>query len=204
MQILRATRRNILAASRTVKAGGLVVYPTETVYGLGCNPFHTEAVKQIFKVKGLRKKPLPILASNIEYVEKIAHLSQEARRIAEQLWPGPLTLVVPKKPVLPDAVTSGIDSVGVRIPHHDVAIQLICLSSGLLVGTSANKTGREPPRTAYEAAEQLGEEVNLILDGGTTLLGAPSTIVDLTSDEPRILREGSVSLKEITDALTPR
>jgi L-threonylcarbamoyladenylate synthase len=204
MQILRATKRNILAASRIVKAGGLVVYPTETVYGLGCNPFHTEAVRQITKVKGLRKKPLPVLASDIEYVEKIAYLSKKARRIAEQLWPGPLTLVVPKKPILPNAVTSSLDSVGVRIPHHDVAIQLIRLSSGLLVGTSANKTGREPPRTAYDASEQLGEEVNLILDGGTTLLGAPSTILDLTSKKPKILREGSISLEEIADALTPR
>jgi len=197
MRILKATAENILAASKIVRRGGLVVYPTDTVYGLGCDPLNVEAVKRLFKAKGERKKPLPILVSDIEHVEKIAYLSERARRIAARFWPGPLTLVVPKKPALPDVVTCNLESVGVRVPRHDIALQLIHLSKGLLVGTSANKTGQKPPQTAYEAAEQLGKEVNVILDGGPTALGTPSTVVDLTSEKPKILREGPIRLEDI-------
>ncbi len=204
MRILRGTARNIRAASEIVRAGGLVVYPTDTVYGLGCDPFYVEAVKLVFKVKGLREKPLPILAVEVDRIEEIAYLSKSARRVAEKFWPGPLTMVIPKRQALPDAVTSGMESVAVRIPHHKVALQLIGLSGGLLVGTSANKTGREPPRTAYDAAEQLGEEVSLALDDGPAPLGVSSTIVDLTERRPRILREGHISLKDVLDAQKQR
>jgi len=197
MRILKATADNILAASKIVRRGGLIVYPTDTVYGLGCDPLNVEAVKRLFKAKGERKKPLPILASDVEHVEKIAHLSGRARKIAARFWPGPLTLVVPKKPALPDVVTCNLDSVGVRVPKHDIALQLMRLSKGLLVGTSANKTGQKPPQTAYEAAEQLGKEANVILDGGPTALGTPSTVVDLTSEKPKILREGPIRLEDI-------
>jgi len=197
MRVLKATADNILAASQIVRRGGLVIYPTDTVYGLGCDPLNIEAVKRVFKTKGERKKPLPILASDIEHVEKIAYLSERTKTIATRFWPGPLTLVVPKKPTLPDIVTCNEDSVGVRVPKHDIAIQLIRLSNGLLVGTSANKTGAKPPRTAYEAAEQLGEDVDMILDGGPTTVGKPSTVVDLTSEKPKILREGPISLEEV-------
>lgn len=193
-----------MAAQRIVKEGGLVVYPTDTVYGLGCNPFNVTAVKRVFGVKGERRKPLPILASSIDSVEKIAFLLQEAKKIAKWFWPGPLTLVVPKKPTLPDLVTCKLNSVGVRVPKHDVALKLISLSNGLLVGTSANKTGEKPPRTADEAAQQLGEEVDVILDGGPTTLGVSSTVVDLTSKKPRILREGPMSLKEISEVLSQK
>mgnify|MGYP001063586605 CR=1 FL=1 len=197
MRILRATKDNIVLASQTVKKGGLVVYPTDTVYGLGCDPFNMEAVTRVFKVKGERDKPLPILASDVESVKKIAFLSETARKIAAKFWPGPLTLVVPKKNIFPDIVTCNLDSVGVRIPQHNVALRLISLSNGLLVGTSANKTGEKPPCTAQEAAEKLGEGVDVILDGGPALLGAPSTVVDLTQEKPKILREGSISLEEL-------
>ena len=196
MRILKTTEDNILTASRIVTSGGLVVYPTDTVYGLGCNPFNTEAVKRIFKVKGERDKPLPILASDVESIERIAFLSGKARKIATRFWPGPLTLVVPKKPVLPEIATCNLNSVGVRIPKHDVALRLIHLSNGLLVGTSANKTGAKPPCTAQGVAEQLREEVDVILDGGTTL-GVSSTVVDFTQQKPKILREGPICLEEI-------
>ena len=197
MQILKATESNILTASQIVTRGGLIVYPTDTVYGLGCDPFNIEAVTRVFKVKGERDKPLPILVSEVESVKKIAFLSERAKRIAARFWPGPLTLVVPKKSFLPDIVTCNLDSVGVRIPQHNVALRLISLSKGLLVGTSANRTGEKPPRTAQEAAEHLGKEVDVILDGGPALLGVPSTVVDLTQEKPKILREGSISLEEL-------
>lgn len=197
MRVLKATAKNIFTASETVKRGGLVVYPTETVYGLGCDPLNVRAVERIFHVKGERKKPLPVLASDIEHVEKIAHLSEKARLVAVRFWPGPLTLVLLKTTVLPGIVTSNLDSVGVRVPMHNIAIQLIHLSNGFLVGTSANKAGEKPPRSAQEAANQIGDEVDMILDGGPTTFGLPSTIVDLTSERPKILRKGPISMNEI-------
>jgi len=199
MQILKATADNLATASQILIDGGLVAYPTDTVYGLGCNPFIIKALKRVFKVKGERDKPLPILASDVESIERIAFLLGRARKIAARFWPGPLTLVVPKKTVLPEVATCNLNSVGVRIPKHDVALRLIRLSNGLLVGTSANKTGAKPPCTAQETAEQLGEEVDLILDGGPVPLGTPSTVVDLTQEKTKILREGPIRLEEILE-----
>jgi len=201
MQILKATEKNIAVASEIVRNGGLVVYPTETVYGLGCDPLNVRAVERVFQVKGDRKKPLPILASSIRDVEKVAYLSEGAKCCAAKFWPGPLTIVLRKKPSLPDIVTHNQNSVGVRIPRHDVAIRLIQLSNGLLAGTSANKTGKKPPQTAEEATKQIGREVDVILDGGPASFGISSTVVDFTSTKPKLLREGPISLKEILAVL---
>jgi len=201
MTVLKATENNIMVAARIVRRGGLVVYPTETVYGLGCDPFNIEAVKRILDVKGERKKPLPILAASIGDADKIASISPNGKRLAAKFWPGPLTMVFPKKPALPDVVTFGGDSVGLRIPHNDVALHLIRLSGGLLVGSSANRTGEEPPRAVQEISGELKEMVNVVLDGGVTAQGKPSTVADLTSEKPRILREGPISIKELLDAL---
>jgi len=198
MRVLRASLRNIRIAAETVKLGGLVVYPTDTVYGLGCDPFNIEAVKRVFRVKGEeRKKPLPILASDVQQVKKIAQLTEEAEKVAERFWPGPLTIVVPKKPTLPRIVTCNTDSVGVRVPKHNSALQLIRLSGGLLVGTSANKTGKEPPKSAQKAVQQLGEEVDIILDGGLVPLGVSSSVIDFTSTKPKLLRKGPIKLSDL-------
>jgi len=201
MPVLKATMDNIRAASKIVKNGGLVVYPTDTVYGLGCDPFNVVAVKRIFRVKGEREKPLPVLGSDIGYIQKIAQIRGRARKIADKFWPGPLTIVVPKKPALPDIVTYSMASVGVRIPNHPTAIQLINLCDGLLIGTSANKTGKKSPRTARESAEQLNNEVDVILDEGPTPLGLESSIIDLTSRKLKMPREGPIKLEEIMSTL---
>ena len=201
MTLLKATRNNIMVAARIVERGGLVVYPTETVYGLGCDPFNIEAVKRILKVKGDRRKPLPVLAASIGDADKVSFISQIGKRLAAKFWPGPLTLVFPKKSALPDIVTFGRDSVGLRIPDNKLALHLISLSGGLLIGSSANRTGEEPPRTVQEISGELKEMVDVVLDGGATAQGMPSTVADLTSEKPRILREGPISLKEILDAL---
>jgi len=202
MPVSKATVNNIREASKVVKNGGLVVYPTDTVYGLGCDPFNVKAVKRVFKVKGERKeKPLPILGSDMECIQKIAFMNEKARKIAEKYWPGPLTLVVLKKPALPDIVTCGLPSVGVRIPKHTVALQLISLCNGLLVGTSANKTEEKPPKTAQEANEQLGEHADIVLDGGPTPLRQESSILDLTGEKPRMLRKGPIKLVDVLNTL---
>jgi len=201
MTVLKATKNNIMAAARIVRRGGLVVYPTETVYGLGCDPLNVQAVKRVLEVKGDRNKPLPMLAANIECAEKVAFITQNGKSLAAKFWPGPLTLVFPKKPSLPDMVTFNRDSVGLRIPDNDVALRLIRLSGGLLVGSSANRTGDEPPRTVQELSEALKGMVDVVLDGGPAAQGKPSTVADLSSDIPRIIREGPISLKMILDAL---
>ena len=201
MQVLKATKANIMKAAQTVRSGGLVVYPTETVYGLGCNPFDVEAVKRLLDVKGERNKPLPILASSIGEADKVAFISGNGRQLASKFWPGPLTMVFPKKPALPDVVTFGLDSVGLRIPDNGVALDLVRLSGGLLVGSSANRTGEAPPREVQELSGELKAMVDVVLDGGATAHGMPSTVADLTQETPRILREGPVSLKELLDAL---
>jgi L-threonylcarbamoyladenylate synthase len=197
MGIVKATIDNIMVASQIVQRGGVIVYPTDTVYGLGCDPFNTRSVSQLLKTKGERKKPLPVLASDMASIKKIAHVPQKVTDHAPNFWPGPLTLILPKKETLPDVVTSNLGSVGVRIPHHAVAMKLIQESGGLLIGTSANKTGEKPARTAQEARVQLGHNVDLILDGGETPLGTPSTIIDLASGPPKLLREGPISLVDL-------
>jgi L-threonylcarbamoyladenylate synthase len=198
MLLLKATKDNISQAAKTVKNGGLVVYPTDTVYGLGCDPFNIKAVEKLFKAKGERKnKPLPILASSLKAVERIANINENAEKITKKYWPGPLTLVVPKKSALPNIVTCDLESVGVRIPNHKIALQLIVRCDELLVGTSANKTGEKPSKTAQDAASQLSEHVDIVLDGGSTPLLQESSIVDLTSKTPKMIREGPIKLTNI-------
>jgi L-threonylcarbamoyladenylate synthase len=201
MTVLKATKTNIMTAAQIVRRGGLVVYPTETVYGLGCDPLNVQAVKCVLDVKGDRKKPLPVLAASLVDADKVAFVSPNGKKLAAKFWPGHLTMVFPKKPALPDVVTFGWDSVGLRIPDNDVALQLISLSGGLLIGSSANRTGEEPARRVQEISGELKEMVDVILDGGPAVQGRPSTVVDLTSEKPRILREGPISLKAILAAL---
>jgi L-threonylcarbamoyladenylate synthase len=199
MDILEPLKGGVLTASQIVRRGGLVVYPTETVYGLGCDPFDIDAVKRVFQVKGERRKPLPILASSINYVEKIACMTRDGKKIAQRLWPGPLTLIFSKKRVLPDEVTSSLDTVGVRVPKHDVARELIRLCGGLLIGTSANVSGEKPPRTVEEVAQELKKQVDAVIDCGSTEFGIPSTIADLSRGKLRMVRGGPVSLKELSN-----
>jgi L-threonylcarbamoyladenylate synthase len=201
MKILKATRKNIIVAAEIVNEGGLVVYPTETVYGLGCDPFNIESVKRLLNIKNNRSKPLPVLASSMVDVEKVAFVSSKGKRLASNFWPGSLTLVFSKKPDFPDIVTFGLNSIGLRIPNHNVALRLIRLSGGLLIGSSANKTGEAPSRRVQELSEDLKELVDVILDDGPSTKGIPSTIADLTSNIPRILRDGPISQREILDAL---
>ena len=197
MKAFKASAITIKKAAKIVEDGGVVVYPTDTVYGLGCNPFNEDALGRVFRIKGERTKPLPILASDVKAVERIAHTTDKALKLAEKFWPGPLTMVLPKKASLPSIVTHNLDSVATRVPNYKVALKLIRMSGGLLVGTSANKTGKKPPQTAAEAAKQIGREVDLIIDDGPTPIGASSTIIDLTQEELKILRRGPIRLEDI-------
>jgi len=142
---------------------------------------------------------LPILAYSLNDINRVAELSEKARRIGEKFWPGPLTLILPRKRPS-NIVTFSLTTIGVRIPNHKVALKLIRLSGGLLIGTSANKTGAQPPSTAAEAYEQLNGKVDMILDGGMVELGVSSTILDLTCERLKVLRKGLVNLEDIMES----
>ncbi len=202
MLVLRADQIAILKAVEVISTGGIVVYPTDTVYGIGCDPFNENSIKRIIEAKQRTKAPFPVLGSSIADLQRIAQFDENACILACKFWPGALTLVLEKKPVLPEAVTFGLSTVGVRIPNCGVALRLIELSGGLLVGTSANLSGKKSCTTAWEAADQIGEKVDLILDGGETALRKESTIARLDSDKIQILRHGAISENDVKSAIT--
>ena len=176
---------------------GLVVYPTDTVYGLGANPLDAEAVRKVYWAKRRVGKPLPILVSSIDAVKRIAYVDEAALRLMERFWPGPLTIVLRARDIIPKEVTLGTGKVGVRMPNHKVALMLAEGLNGLIIGTSANISGKPSPKTIEEVIEQLGDRVDLILDAGPARMGIPSTVVDLIGNRLRIIREGPISYNEL-------
>jgi L-threonylcarbamoyladenylate synthase len=188
-------------AAELLSRGELVAFPTDTVYGVGALASDPQAIAQLYVVKGrTEEKAIPILLSDPAQLELVAlEASEMALRLARRFWPGALTMVLPRHPSLPREISSQ-PTVGVRMPDHPVALRLIRLSGPLAV-TSANRSGGANAVTAEEVFEQLGGRIPLILDGGSTPGGSPSTVVDCTGAEPRILRQGPISLKEILKAL---
>ena len=181
--------------------GGLVAFPTDTVYGVGALAFNGAAVASIYTAKDRPvEKAIPVLVGDPADLAKAALAVPDfAVRLAARFWPGPLTLVVPKHPDLPETVSS-TDTVGVRVPDHAVARALLS-AAGPMAVTSANISGQPSPSTAQEVFAQLGGRIALIIDGGKTPGGIPSTVVDCTGTEPVILRAGPVSQAEIRAAL---
>ena len=188
-------------AFEILKKGGLVALPTDTVYGIGALAFDGKAVESIYNAKERPvEKAIPILIAEIMDLNKVASkISYTTRRLASRFWPGPLTCIVPKKPTLPLAV-SATPTVAVRIPDHADARALL-RAAGPMAVTSANISGQPSPSTAQEVYDQLKGRIPLILDGGKTPGGLPSTLVDCTGEKPVILREGPISLSELMAAL---
>ena len=184
-------------ALEILKRGGLVAFPTDTVYGVGTLAFDAAAVESIYAAKDRPvEKAIPILIGGPEDLEEgTAEIPPMAAKLAARFWPGPLTLVVPKHPHLPDVV-SAMPTVGIRVPDHPVARKLL-RAAGPMAVTSANISGQDSPRTAEEVSRQLNGRIPLILDGGETPGGVPSTLVNCLGTEPTILREGPISLKNI-------
>jgi L-threonylcarbamoyladenylate synthase len=200
--ILADNPASIQRAVSALRQGGLVAFPTDTVYGVGTLVGDAQAIAQIYMVKGRgSEKAIPVLLSDPGELEQVAaEVNDAAQRLAARFWPGPLTLVLPKQASLPEEL-SAQPSVGVRMPNHPVALALLRLTGPLAV-TSANISGAASPVTAQEVLEQLGGRIPLILDGGHTPGGISSTVVDCTSGEPRILRSGPISLEEILKVLS--
>ncbi len=185
------------AALDVLDTGGLVAFPTDTVYGLGGRAFASASIERIYAAKGRdASKAVPILLGEIAHLSRVAlDLPPAAQRLAEHFWPGALTLVVPKNPDLPENL-SQTPTVGVRMPDHPFALALL-RASGPLAVTSANLSGAENPRTAEDVLSQLDGRIELVLDGGAAPGGVPSTVVDCTGSQIRVLRQGAISAEDI-------
>lgn len=205
-RIYRPTPANMALLARVLARGGLVAAPTETVYGLAANAFNAKACKAIFRAKRRpANDPLIVHVASITQARTIAELSPAALKIARIFWPGPLTLVLPKKPGIPAIVTSGLTSVAVRMPDHRLFRRLIRLSGCPLAAPSANPFGYVSPTTANHVRTSLGKRIGHILDGGAAKIGVESTILDLRdSSSPVLLRPGSISRVALQSALGRR
>jgi L-threonylcarbamoyladenylate synthase len=189
----------IRQAAEIIRQGGIVAFPTETVYGLGADAYNPLAVARIFEVK--RRPyfdPLIVHIAHPAHLKKLVkEIPPSAKRLTEKLWPGPLTIVLLKEENIPDIVTAGLPSIAVRMPDHSMALSLIEESKCPIAAPSANPFGYLSPTTAEHVREQLGDQVDLILDGGPCPVGVESTIVSFLENKPRLLRPGGVSLEEI-------
>ena len=179
----------------------MVAFPTDTLYGLGADAFEVEAVQRVFQIKGRTgDMALPLLLASIRDLEQVCtQVPDMAWPLVERFWPGPLTLIMRKAPEVPSAVTGGEDTVAVRLPDHPVPQALVRELGRPITGTSANPSGGPDPRTAKDVARMLGDRVDYILDGGPATRGGPSTILDLTKPNPRLVRQGTISLSALQD-----
>jgi L-threonylcarbamoyladenylate synthase len=204
VRVLKAEAEGALAeAVAVLKDGGLIAYPSDTVYGLGAAASDGGAVARVFVVKGrLSDKALSLLLADVEDMAALCdHVPAAAKLLAERFWPGPLTLVLRRTPAFQSAALGGGHNVAVRVPDHPFLREFIRALGEPITGTSANRSGRPSCRTAREVERELGEAIDLIIDGGPSRVGWESTVVDITEDAPRILREGAISRREIERVL---
>jgi L-threonylcarbamoyladenylate synthase len=188
---------------RALRLGGVIAFPTDTVYGAGVLAWDDLAVARLYQAKERpRSKPIPLLLPDRETLAQVAlTVSPEIQRLAARFWPGPLTLVVARRPHVPDIVTSGGDKVAVRVPDHPLSLALLRSLGAPLAATSANRSGQTSPLTAGDVLDQLAGRIDLVIDGGPCPGGVPSTVVELHDGEVLILRPGPVTLREIQEAL---
>lgn len=205
MNLFRAHPDAIRRAADIIRSGGLVAFPTETVYGLGANALDPIAVARIFEAKNRPFfDPLIVHVADIDGAsDLVAHIDDRALRLADAFWPGPLTIVFKKLVLIPDIVTAGLATVAIRVPAHPVARELIGAAGVPIAAPSANPFNYISPTRAGHVATQLGDRVDMILDGGDCAVGVESTIVDCSGDEPRVLRYGGLPVEEIERTIGP-
>jgi L-threonylcarbamoyladenylate synthase len=186
-------------AVEVLRAGGLVAFPTETVYGLGADALNTKAVQKVFEAKGRPSdNPLIVHIASIENAVQFAEtISEKGMQLAQRFWPGPLTLVLQKKKNVPNVVTAGLSTVALRVPDHPVTLELLRQFKGGIVGPSANISGKPSPTSAEHVLHDLDGKIDMVLDAGPTKIGVESTVVDVTVDPPVILRIGGLSREDI-------
>ena len=186
----------IKKAVSALKNGELIVYPTDTLYGIGADIFNEEAVKKVFEVKKRPfSEPLSVAVSSYRDIEKLAYVNDEIMKVVKKFLPGPLTLVLRKKETVPDIVTAGEDSIAIRIPNNEIALKIVS-NFGFITATSANIHNKPVPFTIDEIKRVFEDKIKLYIDHGK-LYGRPSTIIDLRDKEVKILREGSINLQKI-------
>lgn len=193
------TQDEVAQAATIIKNGGLVVMPTETVYGLGADAFNKEAVANIFKAKGRpMDNPLIVHIGRIQDLKLlVSEVPEKALKLAKEFWPGPLTMVLPKADTVPDEVSAGLDTVAVRYPSHPLAETLILLSGTQIAAPSANLSGSPSPTELKHVVDDMNGRVDAILDGGSCEVGLESTVISFSGDVPRLLRPGGVTVEEI-------
>lgn len=203
MNLVKANRESILKAAAIIKAGGLVAFPTETVYGLGADALNPIAVAKIFEAKKRPNfNPLIIHIAKKEWLQSFTEFNDSRiEKLIEKFWPGPLTLVLPKKEIVPNIVTSGNPTVAIRMPNHEVALKLIEESDTPIAAPSANKFGHLSPTTAKHVHKYLGDKVDLILDGGKSSVGVESTILQFQDGNFFILRYGGITKEELEECV---
>lgn len=197
------TANDIARAADILKRGGLVGIPTETVYGLGANGLDPEAVSHIFRAKGRpQDNPLILHIPEASWLERCCEgIPEAAYALAQRFWPGPMTMVLPRKALVPDVVTAGLDTVGMRCPAHDLCRAIIRQADVPVAAPSGNTSGRPSPTTAQHMLEDMDGKIDAIVDGGPCSVGVESTIIDLTCTPPRLLRPGGITLEQLRDAL---
>lgn len=198
-----AASKSLVKAGEIIKSGGLVAFPTETVYGLGGDALNPESSRRIYAAKGRPSdNPLIVHIADIEDLEAIvAEVPESARKLAKAFWPGPLTMIMNKNDKVPYETTGGLDTVAIRMPCNEIALELIRNSGGYIAAPSANTSGRPSPTLARYCVEDLSGKIEMILDGGQVGIGLESTIVDLTSPTPMILRPGYITLDMLKEVL---
>ncbi len=203
-RILKPDNETLKKAAEIIKRGSLVAFPTETVYGLGADALNPKAVARIFEVKNRpRFDPLIVHIADFQDVERLwSKIDERAKLLMETFWPGPLTLVLSKSNIVPDIVTAGLDTVAVRMPSHQVALALIKMASVPIAAPSANPFGYLSPTEAIHVARQIGDKIELIIDGGKCPVGIESTVLAL-ADEPIVLRLGGLPVEEIERIIGP-
>ena len=203
METKYLTEKELELAADILRRGGLVGIPTETVYGLGANGLDEEAVARIFAAKGRpQDNPLILHVPEVGWLERYCRaVPQAAYALAERFWPGPLTMVLPRGDVVPDVVTAGLDTVGVRCPGHDLCRAIIARAGVPVAAPSGNLSGKPSPTTAAHMLEDMDGRIDAIVDGGPCGVGVESTIIDLTVTPPRLLRPGGVTLEQLRAVL---
>ena len=190
-------------AANVIKTGGIVAFPTETVYGLGANGLDEDAVKNIYKAKG-RPSDNPLIL-HISTIEEIAPLVEEIPELAydcmRRFWPGPLTIILKKSRIIPNIISAGLDTVAIRMPDHPIASRLIAKSGVPIAAPSANLSGRPSPTMASHVVEDMMGKIQMIIDGGETGVGLESTVLDLSTDTPTILRPGGITLEDLRELI---
>ncbi len=198
-----SNRENINLIKETIQSGELIAFPTETVYGLGADGLNEEAVKKIFQVKGRpQDNPLILHIENMEMLKELVEGDlSKAKDLIDKFWPGPLTLVLKKSKIVPEIITAGLDTVAIRMPNNEIALEIIKISNRPIAAPSANISGRPSPTDAKTCMEDLEGKIPLIIDGGNTLVGLESTVLDITGEIPTILRPGAITLEDIQEIL---